>query len=307
MVENNDLILHQYDLSPFSEKVRKVFAFKSLSWFGVEQPNMAPKPDLTPLTGGYRRIPVLQIGADIFCDTKLIVSEIERRYPHPSLYPKGYSGVVDVIADWADHRLFSMSAGPTVVELLDQLPDGFMEDRAAMTDNFSPDAMAMALPVLRQQLLQNCRRLERQLMQTPYLLGEGFSLADASAYHVINFASFAPSFAAAMAQFPATGEWLDRIRGMGIGDMKPLDPKDALNLARDETPNLSMPSDGLAAFGDLEVGQNVTVCADDYGKELTTGTILWLRPDEVALHREDPDLGSLVVHFPLAGYRISRS
>ncbi len=303
-VSTQDLILHHYEMSPFSEKVRKVFAFKSLTWFAVEQPNMAPKPNLTPLTGGYRRIPVLQIGADIFCDTKLIVAEIERRFANPSLYPKGHSGVVDIVADWADHRLFSMSAGPTVVELIDALPEGFMEDRAAMTDGFSPDAMAQALPILRQQLLHSCQRLERQLVQTPYLLGESFSLADAASYHVINFASFAPSFAMALQSFPAILEWLDRIRAMGVGDMKPLDPADALSLARDTEPEMAPPADALETVGDLAIGQTVAVCADDYGKEVTTGKILWLRHDEVALLREDADLGSLIVHFPLAGYRI---
>ena len=70
------LLLHHYDASPFSEKVRKVFAHKHLPWHSVEQPNMMPKPDLVPLTGGYRRIPVLQIGADVYCDTQLIVRVI---------------------------------------------------------------------------------------------------------------------------------------------------------------------------------------------------------------------------------------
>jgi Glutathione S-transferase, N-terminal domain len=40
-----------------------------------------PKPDLTALTGGYRKTPVLQIGADIYCDSQLIMRELERRYP----------------------------------------------------------------------------------------------------------------------------------------------------------------------------------------------------------------------------------
>ena len=40
-----------------------------------------PKPDLMPLTGGYRKTPVLQIGADIYCDTQLIMLELERRAP----------------------------------------------------------------------------------------------------------------------------------------------------------------------------------------------------------------------------------
>src|SRR6185503_3187288 len=56
--DSRSLILHQYATSPFSEKVRKLFAHKRAPWFAVEQPNMMPKPELVPLTGGYRRIPV---------------------------------------------------------------------------------------------------------------------------------------------------------------------------------------------------------------------------------------------------------
>src|SRR2546422_4569969 len=86
------LILHHYDASPFSEKIRKIFGMKRLAWRAVEQPSMMPKPDLVPLTGGYRRIPVLQIGADVYCDTQLIVRVLERLHPAPTLYPGASEG-----------------------------------------------------------------------------------------------------------------------------------------------------------------------------------------------------------------------
>ena len=57
------VILHHYPLSLFAEKIRRVLAYKKIPWRAVEQPMMAPKPQLTPLTGGYRRIPVMQIDA----------------------------------------------------------------------------------------------------------------------------------------------------------------------------------------------------------------------------------------------------
>ena len=74
-----DLIFHHFAGSPFSEKVRIAFGIKQLAWKSVTIPNMMPKPDLMPLTGGYRKTPVLQVGADIYCDTQLIMLEIERR------------------------------------------------------------------------------------------------------------------------------------------------------------------------------------------------------------------------------------
>src|SRR5258707_7672283 len=84
----NALILPHYDFSNFAEKARLMLGFKGVAWHGVEQPPILPKPDLAPLTGGYRRIPVLQEGADLWCDTRLIARELERRgAPPPPLPP----------------------------------------------------------------------------------------------------------------------------------------------------------------------------------------------------------------------------
>ena len=72
-----DIILHHYETSPYSEKVRLGLGLKGLAWGSVEIPVIMPKPDLTALTGGYRKTPVLQIGADIYCDSQLIMRELE--------------------------------------------------------------------------------------------------------------------------------------------------------------------------------------------------------------------------------------
>src|SRR5438270_16915 len=88
-----DIILHHYDTSPYSEKVRLGFGLKGLAWASAELPQIMPKPNLTALTGGYRKTPVLQIGADIYCDSQLIMRELERRYPTPSFYPAAGVGL----------------------------------------------------------------------------------------------------------------------------------------------------------------------------------------------------------------------
>lgn len=40
------IILHQYDISPFSEKVRVAFGIKGLDWFACDEPIIMPKPEL---------------------------------------------------------------------------------------------------------------------------------------------------------------------------------------------------------------------------------------------------------------------
>src|SRR5215467_8540352 len=107
---SHEIIFHHYPASPFSEKVRVVFGIKQLAWRSVEIPNMMPKPDLMPLTGGYRKTPVMQIGADIYCDTQIILRELERRYPTPSIFPVK-NGLAYAIAFWSDRLFFMPSVG----------------------------------------------------------------------------------------------------------------------------------------------------------------------------------------------------
>ncbi|MCH8217263.1 MAG: glutathione S-transferase N-terminal domain-containing protein, partial [Planctomycetes bacterium] len=82
-----EIILHHYPQSPVSEKVRVGLGIKRLAWRSVEIPRLPPKPELMPLTGGYRRTPVLQVGADVYCDSQCILRELERLCPAPSFFP----------------------------------------------------------------------------------------------------------------------------------------------------------------------------------------------------------------------------
>jgi glutathione S-transferase len=106
-----DIYLHHYPNSPFAEKVRAIFGFKNIAWKSVFQPAVMPKPDLITLTGGYRRIPVLQVGNDVVCDTALICDVLEHLQPAPTLYPSTQGqtskGAERIIAQWADTTLFA--------------------------------------------------------------------------------------------------------------------------------------------------------------------------------------------------------
>ncbi|MBC7732103.1 MAG: glutathione S-transferase N-terminal domain-containing protein, partial [Bacteriovorax sp.] len=67
-----DIVLHHYAFSSFSEKLRLALGHKGLDYHSVVIPGVPPRPLLNALTGGYRRVPVLQIGADIWCVTNII-------------------------------------------------------------------------------------------------------------------------------------------------------------------------------------------------------------------------------------------
>jgi len=299
-----DLILHHYEMSPFSKKVIAVLAFKELSWQAVAQPVTAPKPDLTPLTGGYRKIPVLQIGAHVYCDTKLIIREIENRYPEVPLTPPELVGAAELISDWADHRLFSNAATPAIFEISALVPDDFLADRAAMQ---RPEAMAAALPVehLRAQFALDLQMINRQLCTAAFMLGARFTLADASIFHVLHFASNAPSLAEEISKFPAIGRWIKGILDMGQGDRHDLEPAHALDIAQAATPDFTPPAEAVAD-ADLPVGQMIAIRPDDYGQEETIGEIVWTTAEALAVKRHDPRVGEVLVHYPRLGYLFER-
>src|SRR5215472_13836174 len=121
---NQDIIFHHYPTSPFSEKIRLAFGIKHLAWRSVEIPNMMPKPDLIPLTGGYRKTPVMQIGADIYCDTQIILRELERRFPSPSVFPHG-KGLPYGLGFWTDRTVFMASVPIIFGEIGHMVPEAF--------------------------------------------------------------------------------------------------------------------------------------------------------------------------------------
>src|SRR5215468_10305937 len=174
-----DLILHHYDTSPFSEKIKKILAHKGVPWRAVEQPTIMPKPQLVPLTGGYRRIPVLQIGADVFCDSQLIARVLERLQPTPTLFPGGSEGLCFALQFWAERLLF-MAAVPVIFsKIAPAVPEGFIEDRRKLMGGRGDfRAVMQAGSLVADQLRAHLQLLETQLADgRAFLLGEAFSLA----------------------------------------------------------------------------------------------------------------------------------
>jgi len=300
-----EIILHHYDVSPFSEKIRKILALKKLAWRGVEQPIIAPKPKLTPLTGGYRKIPVLQIGADVYCDTALIARVLEERAPAPSCFPGASEGACEIIAHWADHWLFMAAIPPAIVKIIDALPAEFMKDRQAMSPGLTFDNFKAALPDCRSRLVATFDWLDAQLRGRDYLLGSAFSLADAACFHPLWFLRSDADALAWVAARPALKRWFDRVDAMGRGEMTPLDPEEALAIARHSLPLTPEGVDGEDPNG-LKPGDRVSVVPDDYGVEKVSGDLVRTSAQAISLRREDPSVGEVIVHFPRVGYRIRR-
>ncbi len=299
-----EVILHQYVNSPFSEKIRKIFAHKKVSWRSVEQPVIMPKPKLIPLTGGYRRIPVLQIGADVWCDSGIIIRKIEELFPAPTVYPAGQEAAADIMNQWADRRLF-WSTTPVIFEKLAAVvPKEFIEDRSKMMRGANFAEITLMAPDARNQLRAFLDILDRQLARSTFLLGNSFSLGDAACFHPVWFLRAEPTAFSHAQKFSNLMRWFERIDAMGYGDVKAMEPDEALKIARDSSP--ATPVNVEAADPDtLKAGAMVSVTPDDYGFDPVTGRLVVNTTHEVAVEREEPGLGKIVNHFPKIGFRIA--
>jgi glutathione S-transferase len=299
-----EVILHQYVNSPFSEKIRKILAYKKIAWRAVEQPVIMPKPKLVPLTGGYRRIPVLQIGADVWCDTGIIIRKLEELHPEPSIYPRGMEAACNAVNMWADRRIF-WSTTPVIFEKLAAVvPKEFIEDRSKMMQGADFAQIGKTAPDALNQLRAFLQLLDNSLASQPYILGDRFTLADAACFHPVWFLRAEPTAFSHAQKFPNLMRWFERIDAMGYGAMTPMDPDEALKIAKAANP-AARPSSDPADPNGLKPGARIAVTPDDYAFDPVVGTVVLSTIQEIAIEREDPAVGRVVNHFPKIGFRIS--
>ncbi|RJT25768.1 glutathione S-transferase family protein [Chakrabartia godavariana] len=298
-----DVLLHHYDNSPFSEKVRICLGIKGLDWGAVEQPVIMPKPQLLPLTGGYRRIPVMQIGADIYCDSVLIVRELERRYPEPTLFPDGNRGLAQGLALWTDRSLFQAAVAVIFGNLAEHVDPAFIKDREALSGQpFDTARMRMAIPHMTAQLRAHVALVAEQLADgRRFLTGDRPGLADANVHY--NFWFIQNAFPPAATVFTDTAlvaDWFQRVKAIGHGQRIAVTPEAALDVARSAEPgatNVDPQDEALA-------GKTVTVSADDYGRDPISGVLVGSTPHQLSILREDAALGAVVVHVPRIGFAL---
>jgi len=299
-------ILHHFEASPFSEKIRVIFGFKRMAWQSVLIPRIMPKPDLVPLTGGYRRTPVMQIGADIFCDTRIIQREIERRFPQPTLFP-GNGGVPDMAGLWTDRIFFGSAVFLVFGSLGDKVPQDFIDDRTKLRGApFDVKGMAAGLPHHRDQFRGHAALIEAQLASGRNWLLDKFSLADAGCYmNIWYLRSNLPELAdELLAEFPRLRDWEDRVRKLGHGTRTELTGQDALAIAAKASPE-ARAHEAAPGFERHKIGDRVRVSADEPVKTPIEGEIASLSVHHIAIRRRDPALGEIVVHFPRIGYVVS--
>lgn len=302
-----DLILHHYPMSPFSEKIRAMCGYANLPWLSAVTREMPPRPVVAALAGGYRKIPVAQVGADIFCDSRTIAAEIAARAGRPELALEHCSPEVQAWVREVDLDVFfaCILAGGTrrlnrkvraSMSTLDLAR--FFWDRIHLARKAS--VKTVGFRGARPRVLQHLATVEGML-QHDFLFGPQPNHADFSTYHGLWFVRDLGESSMVRA-FPATMAWMDRMKAAGHGQYRDITAQQTLEIARD-----SVPREIPAAFRtDPLIGSRVRIAPSDYGQVPTDGTLAGSTPSQWILAREDRKLGTLHVHFPKQGFVLAR-
>lgn len=303
------IYLHHYPASLYSEKIRVLLGHYDLSWHSVEIPSIMPRPFLMPLSGGYRRTPVLQIGANVYADTKIICKALARHVGDGLLYGQGF--VAHRTADWADSQLFrvtvALNFSPQALAVMmgrftPEEAQAFAKDRAELSGDqpiasLSPSAAAAYLHHALAELDASLNR------SGDYLFGADASIADFSVYHNLWFLQNNAVNAPVLDTYPAVRSWCERMAAKGHGHVASSDGEQALEAARDHEPVL--PELEPPAGWTLEIGTPVTVTPVDYGRIPVSGELVAVSHDEVVVKRDTPETGTVYNHFPQAGFDVA--
>ncbi len=295
-----EVILHHYENSPFGQAMRLALGLKGISWKSVQQPDIAPKSDLSALTGGYERIPVLQIGSDVYCDTAVIVDALETLKPEPSLYPEPLGFAGRIIALWSGGLWFMPAVGVALGTNPAIVSDEFWEDRAKRFGMDRQKFLPM-VPHLTGQFEAGAALVRDSLSDgRSYISGDSPGHADLMLYMNIRFASFAgrkPS------EFGANvAAWYDRIDAIGYGTFEEWTGEQAISYARDTSPA------GDCAVNDgygFTHGDKVSIRTESPDPAAVTGILIGLNDRQISIKREDEQVGEVHIHFPRLGQILS--
>ena len=303
------IVLHQYAESPFSEKVRAILGYKGVSYQSVEIPMIMPRPDTIPLTGGYRKTPVMQIGADVYCDTAIICRVIDEIYPENTIYPEERLGMINTVAHWTDTFFFKVcvaiafqpkAAATNPLFKDDSATSAFMADRAEFSKGSSE--LGMPFETAEPHFISHLNQLDQQLsVGGPFLFGDEPSIADFSTYHNVWFIYTREALRDYFSPFEHLLAWYEKMVSFGHGNVEMIPGSAALAQASAAEPEEIMDA---AFLDDLQAGQSVSVMPIDYGFQPVVGELLAAGMDEIAVARNDNQVGRIVVHFPRTGFQI---
>jgi len=305
----NSIILHHYPPSLFSEKVRALLGYLQLDWQSVIIPPIMPRPHLMPLSGGYRKTPIMQIGANIYCDTEIICRKLNSLSDKPDLYAAGFNA--ERVARWADTELFRTTVAlnfrpEAIAAQMSQMSsadlEAFQKDRAELSGG---SAIVAVDPTSAETHFKSLMDQLARSLTTPFLFGDLPSIADFSVYHCLWFVAGNAANAHLMDPWPPVIDFMARMRELGHGQFEETSAETALEIGCQSRPSLSdEPRVDPTFAGKLTPGIVVGVSPNDYGRTPVVGVLHTWTENEIIILRDDALASEIAVHFPNIGFEV---
>ena len=260
-----------------------------------------------PLTAGYRRTPVLQSGADVYCDTQNIVRALTEITDNHQLLPTDLSGKILAFTDWADGAVFNLAARVVLTSALDTAPPEFIQDRGGLYfgPNWTPEGLRSQLPGVILQLAAHLNSIDSGLGAQGGFMSNDLSYADVTIAYLAWFIrgrwDQGPEF---LQQF-ANIERIEREVHEAVREVyEDLSAEDALKIAANSE---SQSPSGVTKQCGVTLKQGMQVAIKPQAETSdppVVGRLRYLDRIRVSIDHHAPEVGDVVVHLPIAGYQI---
>ncbi|HSN71657.1 MAG TPA: hypothetical protein VLT59_09100, partial [Steroidobacteraceae bacterium] len=234
-----------------------------------------------------------------------IARELERRFPSPSLFPGGNTGLTYAMVKWSD-AFFRTTLHISIALTAEHWPAEFRKDREYLFPDVDFDEVTRNVTHAETQFRAHAGLIDQQLADgRAFLAGDAAGLLDVHAHPFVWVArNYFPELAVDLLRgFEHIEPWEQRVAALGEGQRNVIDAAEAFTVARNAKPEASAGVEpdprGLAA------GDEVEVAPDDTRRGAARGALVALDWNEVAIARSHERCGEVVVHFPRLGYRVT--
>ena len=298
-------ILYHYSASPYSEKLRLALGMAGMQWGSVIVPSQPPRPLLDAFFAGYRRIPVLQIGAHFYCDSALafdVLAEVSDRLTQTGRL----SAPEELLRQHAEERIFFAvinAASPiSVLRLLAQDLGflglfRFLKDRSEMMRGSTVEKLSQGAAA---RLVKDfVDQLNGLLKQDRFLGGAHAGYLDLCCYHPLWMASVI-NRETLSALPPLVHAWMQRIAALGHGSSVLVSQRQIYDrVSGDQFQDFVREVSGPFAQNSL-----VSVRPTDYARDSTEGHLVFMDEHQCVITRNLPSGNAVFLHFPIIGFEV---
>jgi glutathione S-transferase len=289
------------------------------------QPAIMPRPDLELIDVGYRKVPIMAIGKDIYSDSRLIISKLETLFSDSplTLSTPAEEGTRKLFENWTSEGGVFWNAVKLVPYWVD---GGLLSNKAFVDDREKLTGKRMTKEVIQAGRSDGAQHMQQafDMMESTFLAdGRDWvlgtkepSLADIDAAWPFKWLLMEPTMVGSLPsehftkeRYPKLYTWVERFvaetekKGKRLGQVTALDGK----AMAERTFSASSSSDDVSFIdGDplgLQKEDDVEVFPADYGQVgKSTGKLIGLTTHEVVICNSK----GLNLHFPRWNFSIKK-